>query len=149
MRFQKGCYVLALDGGRAIVLVNEGGAVRPKLKVVREKTLNNAKSSDQGRDKPGRAFESVGARRSAYEAPDHHQRAEDRFVAEILGELDAEAAAGAFDRLVVLAPPAALGVARASAPPRLAALVIGWIDKNLTKSPIEDIARTVSEALDG
>lgn len=149
MRFQKGCYVLAVDGARAVVLVNDGGAAQPRLRIVRERAQTNPKSSLQGRDKPGRAFESAGTRRSAHEGPDHHQRAEDRFVADMLAALDADAASGAFESLVVVAPPEALGAARAAISPRLGERVIAWIDKDLAKSPAEEIARAVSEALDG
>lgn len=149
MKFQKGCRVLAINGGRAVVLVNEGGAAQPRLRVVSEREQSPPKSREEGRDKPGRAFESKGARRSAYESVDHHQRAEDRFVAETLAALDADAADAAFESLVVVAPPAALGAARAAVPARLAARVIAWIDKDLTKAAPDAIARAVSKALDG
>lgn len=49
------------------------------------------------------------------------QEAEDRFLARLAEQLGQSAQAGAFDELVILAPPRALGVLRAALPPAASA----------------------------
>ncbi|MEQ1650925.1 MAG: host attachment protein, partial [Hyphomicrobium sp.] len=102
-----------------------------------------------GRDKPPRTFESTGTRRSAAEGVDLHQRAEDTFVTGIIDDLAKAAAEGAFEHAVVIAPPVALGEMRKAASKDLAARIVAWLDKDLTKEPIPAITAAVVKALDG
>ena len=139
----------AEDGARGLIFVNDGTALEPELKIVRTYGQDNPKTSDQGRDKPGRTFESVGTRRSSNEAPDLHQRAEDDFVAGIMRDLEKDASSGAFDEIIVAAPPVALGTIRKVAAKLLTERVAFWIDKDLTKEPALQIARLVVKALEG
>lgn len=149
MKLKAGMWVVVADGARGLVLVNENTALEPQLRVIRTYSQDNPKTSEQGRDKPGRAFESTGTRRSATEAPDLHQRAEDRFLAGIAADLDKDVASKAFDHAVVVAPPVALGELRRVAGSDLAGRVVAWIDKDLTKEPIEHITKAVVKALEG
>lgn len=149
MHFKKGQWLAVVDGARGLIFVNDGTAFEPELKVVRTYGQDNPKTSDQGRDKPGRTFESVGTRRSTNEAPDLHQRAEDTFVTGILRDLEKDATSGAFDEIIVAAPPVALGTIRKVAAKSLADRVTLWIDKDLTKEPVPEIAKSVVKALQG
>ena len=101
MKLKQGLWIVVADGARATVFVNEGTAFEPHLQTVRTYAQDNPKTSDQGRDKPPRTFDSGSVdRRSAFETPDLHQRAEDRFVDSIMVELAKDAAANAFEHVV-------------------------------------------------
>jgi protein required for attachment to host cells len=149
MKIKSRQWVVVADGSRGLVLVNEGTALEPKLHVTRTYGQDNPKTSDQGRDKPPRTFESTSPRRSAAETPDLHQRAEDQFVTGIMAELAKDAAAGAFQEIVIAAPPVALGTMRKAATKELAARIVAWIDKDLTKEPVPAITAAVAKALEG
>lgn len=148
MKFKQGLWIVVADGGRATVFVNEGTAFEPRLQTVRNYAQDNPKTSEQGDDKPGRAFESAGSRRSSVEAPDLHQRAEDRFVDGIMADLAKDAADDAFEHVVIVAPPVALGAMRKAANGDLQGRIALWIDKDLTKESIPRITEAVVKALE-
>ena len=141
-------WVAVLDGGRGIILTNEGTATAPKLVTRRAYHHDNAKTHELGRDHPGRVHESVGQNRASVEMPDLHQRAEDRFLAGIVADLEKEAAAGAFQKIVIVAPPVALGMVRKAIGSGLEALVVKEIAADYTKMPVADITAAVVKALD-
>lgn len=149
MKLKTGLRIVVADGARGLVLTNTGTALEPHLSVTHTYAQDNPKTSEQGRDKPARTFESTGARRSAAEVPDLHQRAEDTFVAGIMADLEAGAASGDFEHAVVIAPPVALGHMRKLAGKDLHDRIIVWLDKDLTKSPVADITKAVQKALEG
>lgn len=139
--------ILVTDGAKALVLRNEGDAITPELKRVRDYSQENPPSRDQGSDKPGRTNDSMG-RRSAMEIPDLHQVAEDRFIANIVADMEKDLRAGDFESLIVVAPPVALGVYRKAASPALGKVTVMEIDKDLTKHTSADIATLVTKALE-
>lgn len=149
MMLKQGFWVVVADGARATVFVNEGTAFEPRLQTVRSYAQDNPKTSELGDDKPGRAFESTGSRRSSVEAPDLHRRAEDRFVDGIMVDLAKDAAENAFEHVVIVAPPVALGEMRKAADPHLQSRIAMWIDKDLTKEPIPKLTEAVVKALEG
>lgn len=149
MKLKAGMWVVVADGQRGIVLVNDNTALEPQLRVIRTYGQVNPRTSEQGRDKPGRAFESTGTRRSATEEPDLHQRAEDKFVSAIMADLNKDAVNAAFDEVVIVAPPVALGEMRKAVAHDLKNRIALWVDKDLTNEPIPDITKTVVKALEG
>ena len=66
-------YVFVGDGRKALFLRNEGDEKFPNLKTEQVMTNDNPPTRDQGTDKPGRSYASVGARRSSMEQADWHQ----------------------------------------------------------------------------
>lgn len=149
MKLASGMWVAVVDGSRGVVLVNEGSALAPRLKVLRSHQIgDNPPSHQQGDDRPGRVFDSSGHHRSATEAPDLHQKAEDRFVAAFVSRLEQDAAAGLFDKLVIAAPPVALGVLRKQLAPPLAERVVKEIAADYVKMPVDAIADAVIAALE-
>lgn len=149
MKLKAGMWVVVADGARGVVLVNENTAAEPQLRAVRSYGEHHGKTSELGDDKPGRAFELTGRRRSATEGPDLHQRAEDAFIAGIVADLAKDAAAKTFDHVVVVAPPVALGTFRKLAGPELNGRIVAWIDKDLTKETIPHITASVVKTLEG
>jgi len=148
MKFKTGVWVAVADGGHGIIFENQGTALHPELKALRTYAQDVPKTHELGRDQAPRTFQSVDGRRSAQEAPDLHQVEEDRFIARIVSDLEADAGRGAFKAIAVVAPPAALGQIRKLANRELSKRVIAWIDKDLTKHPVPAIADAVARALE-
>lgn len=148
-KIAKDMRVAVIDGGRGLILVNTGTALEPRLSVVRSYEIENPPSREQGRDKPGRFNDPGGEHRSAVEIADLHQKAEDAFVSGIIADLDREAADDAFDRIVIAAPPIALGVVRKTMGAELKKRVVKEIAADYVKMPLPDIARAVQRALEG
>lgn len=147
-RLNHNARVLVTDGGRAIVFRNAGQVGKPDLQPFKAYGNDNPPTREQGTDKPSRVQESVGSRRSAAEQADYHQQSEDRFVAQIAADMDADLKAGEFDELIVVAPPVALGVYRKAASQQLQKATLQEINKDLTKHSGQDVAAIVVKALE-
>jgi protein required for attachment to host cells len=147
-RLNNNARLLVTDGGRATVFRNAGQAGKPQLEEFKVYHQDNPPTREQGVDKPPRVNSAQGARSSIAQT-DLHQQAEDRFIARIAADMDADLKAGEFAELIVVAPPVALGVYRkaASAPLRKATLM--EINKDLTKHAAADVADIVVKALEG
>lgn len=149
MKIKSGMWIVVADGARGLVLANEGNALEPALKVVRVYEQDNPKTSEQGRDKPPRSFQSFSDSRSSIDTTDLHQRAEDRFVQDIVADLVKDHDAGAFKEFVLVAPPVALGEMRKAIPNGLSAALVFSLDKDLTSHTVPDITAAVAKALEG
>ena len=78
------------DGRKALFLRNEGDEKFPNLKTERVFLDHNPPTHEQGTDKPGRSYASMGPGRSAVESTDWHDLEEHHFarvVAEALEKL--------------------------------------------------------------
>ena len=86
-------------------------------------------------DKPGRSFESGSAARHAVEPKtEPHREAGRRFINRVVDALKAASEKSEFDRLVVIAPPRALGEFRKLLPAPLKGKVVGETAEDLTKA---------------
>jgi protein required for attachment to host cells len=141
IKIRKGDWLVVCDGGKAIVLENEGSPFAPKLKAKATYEQDAAPTREIGTDAPGRAVQSVGSRRSAMEQTDWHEQAEQRFLAEVAGRLDAAVSAGETKSLIVAAPPRALGILRQAYPDGLRGAVKGEIDKDYVRMPLHEIEK--------
>jgi protein required for attachment to host cells len=143
-------WIAVADGGKAILLENAGGPLNPDLRVLSVDILENPPSRKQGVDRSGRMNDgrSGGVRKSAFEATDFHQLAEDRFAARFAAMLDKAAAGGAFDKLAVAAPPSALGSLRADLSDRVKARITLELDSDLVNHPLAEIERRIAAAFD-
>jgi len=145
-RLFPGTRVLVADGAKAMVFRNAGDAQAPNLKLQKSYSQDNPPSRDQGSDKPGRVNDSLG-RRSAMEMTDWHRQAEDRFIQRLAADMAADLSAGAYDKLVVVAPPIALGTLRKALSGAVLAAIDCEIGKDLTKHPVDEIEKAVTKAL--
>ncbi len=148
-RLTHGARILVTDGGRAFVFRNEGQVGRPALAAVRDYGNETPPTRELGTDKPARVQESASPARSAAEQPDYHQQAEDRFVARVAADMDADLKAGEFSELIVVAPPVALGTYRKAASQAVQKATVMEINKDLTKHAPHQIAELVVKALEG
>lgn len=147
MKLSAGMWIVVLDGARGMVLVNEGTALEPRLALHRRFAQSNPPAHEQGPDRPGRLNDSSG-NTSAVEIPDPHQKGEDQFVADIVADLEKAAVAGTFDRIVIAAPPVALGVMRKAIGPEVKRRTVKEIPADYVKLPMHDIAAAVAKSLE-
>ena len=141
LRIHNGDWVVVCDGAKALILENAGDAVALNLKTKEVREQSDPKTREQGSDAPGRAVNSIDARRSAMEQTDWHEQGEQRFLIELSKRLDAAVMSGEAKSLVLVAPPRALGVIRQAATPNLRHAVRAEIDKDYVKLPVHEIEK--------
>jgi len=140
--------VLVADGARARLFANEGGGkgLRPALD--QEFIGTRLPSRDIATDRPGRTFDSAGQGRHAMEPPtDPHRHEKQVFAREVATVLEDARKKNAFNRLVLVAPPEALGDLRSELSDELQRMVTGELNKNLTKVPVYELPAVLKEVL--
>ena len=145
LKIAQGEWVVVCDGAKALVLENIGDDKFLNLKTKHVYQQQDPKTSEQGTDAPGRAINSVDARRSAMEQTDWHEQAEHRFLQALAGKLDAAVNAGKAKSLIVVAPPRALGVLRQAYSHSLRTALRAEIDKDFVKLPVHEIEKHLAE----
>src|SRR5271169_6853661 len=129
------------DGRKALFLRNEGDEKFPNLRTERVFLDNNPPTHEQGTDKPGRSFSSVGHGRSAVEQTDWHDLEEHHFarvVAEALEKLVRERKVKA---LVIAAPPRTLADLRQALHKDVKAHVIAEVDSYFKQKTVYEIEK--------
>jgi protein required for attachment to host cells len=141
LKIAEGDWIVVCDGAKALVLENVGDAVFPNLKTKEVYEQEAPRTREQGTDAPGRSIQSVGSKRSAMEQTDWHDQAEQAFLQDLAGRLDAAVSAGETKAVTIVAPPRALGVLRQAYSPRLRQALRSEIDKDLVKKPVYEIEK--------
>jgi protein required for attachment to host cells len=129
------------DGRKALFLRNAGDEKFPNLKTERVFTDVNPPTHEQGADRPGRSYSSVGHGRSAVSQTDWHELEEHHFtrmVAEALEKLVRESHVKA---LLIAAPPRTLADLRQAFHKDVKARIIAEVHKDLTKEPVYEIEK--------
>ena len=144
----QGTWVLVADGEKALFLRNDLDAENPDLNVVRIEQQENPSDREQSANRPGRVADNGPGQKSALDDTDWHQLAKDRFADDLADILYKQAHKGAFDRIVLVAPPGTLGELRSKLHKEVQDKVVAEIDKTLTNHPIDKIERLLHEALD-
>jgi protein required for attachment to host cells len=137
------------DGGKALILVNEGTDKAPVLRVAAKSEIETPPTRAQGADKPGRRPDTGSGQRSAMETTDWHEFEQSRFVEGFAERLNKAAALRRFERLILIAPPRVLGQLRAALDNKAANSIIAEIGSDLTKHPVEKIETHIAKALGG
>ncbi|MDE8650192.1 host attachment family protein [Novosphingobium album (ex Liu et al. 2023)] len=135
--------VLVVDGSRMLLLRNQGDEVYPDLRVIEHRQFENLPNRDLLSDAPGVDFSAGYPGRSTFEESDPHQANEDLFIAAAADTL-ASVAANGQDRLIVAAPPRALGELRRHYTQDVRARLVAEIDKDFTRHTVDEIARLLS-----
>jgi protein required for attachment to host cells len=134
-------WILIADGGCARVLTSTGADHHltevPGLSFDADLPANH----ELGPDRPGRSHESHGTARHAIEPRvDQHTQLKRKFVVDVLDALATKHTEGAFDKLIIAAPPAILGMIRPELDGRLQDVSVREVAKDLTNTPINEIA---------
>ncbi len=141
-------WILIADGARARILENDGPG--HGLKALEGMTFHgdHASTHEIMSDRTGRTHSSVGPGRSAIEAhSDPHRELKKKFAHQLADVLARALEIKAFDRLVVVAPPPALGDLRAALPAAVTAKISGEVAKDLTKTPNDEVAGHITDVL--
>lgn len=137
--------VLVADGGRMLVLRNEGDTRAPQLRVLEHRDCPAPANRDIFADAPGRSFASHSPDRSAYDQGDPHAALERGFLAAAAAAL-ADHVDAATPGIVVAADPISLGHLRDHYPPGIADRLLAELDKDLAGMPVEAITQYLLEA---
>jgi protein required for attachment to host cells len=136
---QSGEWVVVCDGRKAILFVNRGNAIVPDLRAKEVYEHEVPPTHAIGTDTPGRVQPSVGTARSAVEQTDWHDEEERSFLARLVEWLETAIAVGEVKRLVMIAPPRALGVLRKGYSPALRKAVRVEVGKDYVRLPAHEI----------
>lgn len=142
-------YILVADGARARLYVNQGvgKGLQPVSGSTHKADLHHH-DRDILADKPGRAYNSVGEGRSAMEPQTAWHRFEKhKFAREMAKVLDAAAAGKAFDRLILVAPPATLGDLRTELSDVTRRMVTAELPKDLTRHAEQELPEHLESVL--
>jgi protein required for attachment to host cells len=141
-------WILVADGARARVFVNEGVGKGVRELSDRAFVGSRLRGREIQSDRPGRTQDRAGHGRHAMEPPtDPQEKAESEFLNDVVAWLTEKGHEGAFDRLVLIAAPRALGEIRQTLPKPLAQKVVGEIAADLTKADAGGIERRVGDVL--
>lgn len=129
---KKVTWILIADGTRARILKNDGPGKGIQAAIDGEFHHEAPMTREIGTDRPGRTKESASATRSAMEQPDWHRFEKEKFAKEMARILERADQSGAYDRLILVAPPKTLGDLRGALAAPVRRKVTGEIDKDLT-----------------
>ncbi len=138
--------VMVVDGRKLLLFRNKGDGDFPKLEAETVREQDNPADRDQASDAPGRAFNAVGSHRSAMEQTNFHDLEEARFAAEAADLLKRRAFSQDYEKLIVVAPPAALGEMRKHYHKEVQSRLVGEIAKDLANHPVPEIERIIAES---
>src|SRR5262245_9009035 len=136
-------WVMVGDGEKALFFRNEGDPRHPNLEVEDVLENDNPRTSEQGTDRPGRAFASVGTHRSAMQETNWHKLEKHRFAKEIAGALYSAAHSGRYSKLILAAPPMIMGDLRKALHKEVSERVVAEVSKDLTNMPPHEIERVL------
>lgn len=138
-------WIFVGDGRKALFFRNEGNVNQLKLKT--EQVFHSpeqGRTRELGADKPGRTRQRLASEVSAMDQTDWHEIAEDRFAAEVGEIVQKLCRNGTIKKLILVAPPRALGDLRRNIPDSLHSAILAEINKDLTKHPVDQIERLLS-----
>lgn len=141
-------WVLVADAGRARILATKAGAHPLRELESLDHAAARLKGSDIAADRGGRTFDRGGHGRHVMEPTTTPQEAAVEAWARYLAtRLKAGFDQGAYDQLVLAAPPAFLGRLREVLNGGAAKVVVHSLDKDLTQHSLDEIRRALPEFL--
>jgi protein required for attachment to host cells len=136
--------VLVADGRKMLFFRNKGDSFALNLEAETVKVQDNPSNRDQASDAPGRSVNSVSSHRSSMEQTNFHDLEESRFAAEAVALLNRRALAQDYEKLIVIAPPTALGEMRKHYHKEVQSRLVGEIAKDLSNHPVPEIERILA-----
>ena len=132
--------VLVADGKKMLFLRNHGDENQIDLRTEAHDEREDRKDREIKTDAPGAIGQSAGySGRVAYEETDFQQLDEDRWAKDAADRLRQRALRNDFDKLVIVAPPKALGVLRKEFHKEVERRILFTCNKEMTDRPIPDI----------
>ncbi|OWV92630.1 host attachment family protein [Rhizobium sp. R693] len=134
-------WVVVCDGAKALILRNAGDVEYLNLKVEETLSQPNEPDRDIGSDKPGRTHASDGLSGSAMQQTNWHEQAETEFLKQVAAKMDLLVREKQARRIVLVAPPRALGALRGNLTPDVQAAISAEVPKDYINLPVEQIER--------
>lgn len=130
-------WIVLADGARAHIVQSMGAGGDLTTVYADEDVKAKLPSREINADRPGRTFDSGGEGRHAYEPPsDPHRKEKADFIRGIADILEDGANKNAYERLILIAPPQALGDLRGSLSKRVSGKVANEVAKDLVATPL-------------
>ncbi|MBX2805843.1 MAG: host attachment protein [Hyphomicrobiales bacterium] len=139
-----GEWVVVCDGGKALILENQGDAKFPNLRTRKTYGHENPKTSALGTDRPGRVHASATTGRSAVKQTDWHDQAEQDFLKMLAEKLDADLATGDVASIIIVAAPRELGMIRPHYTDALKTAIRDEIHKDMVNMPVYEIEKQIT-----
>ncbi|CCM74922.1 host attachment protein [Rhizobium mesoamericanum] len=134
-------WVVVCDGAKALILQNAGDAEYMNLKVEEILSQPNEPDREIGTGKPGRTHAADGLSGSAVQQTDWHEQAETEFLKRVAAKMDVLVREKQARRIVLVAPPRALGTLRDNLTPDVQAAISAEIPKDYINLPVDQIER--------
>lgn len=139
-------WIVVADGARARFLRSEGWGHGLTQALDQAMVADNRPSQEIGSDRPGRAFSPANGQSSSMEPKvDWHRFEKAQFAKEVAKAVEKAAIAGEFDRLVLVAPPQALGDLRAAMGSHAQGKIVAELGKDLTHMPLHELEPRLAE----
>jgi protein required for attachment to host cells len=152
LRIASDDWVVVCDGRKALLTVNAGDAEYINLRVVEEHESKTPATRELGTDRPGRVQQSAGGSavgrggsRSGIEQTDWHDEAERAFLRTIAERINRAIADGEAKRIVIAAPPRALGALRPLFSAATNTALVGALDKDYVNLPLSEIEKHLKQ----
>lgn len=141
-------WLLIADAGRAhfYEALGPGKGMKAIDGMMLENDVPRSRDAQGGAHKPGRSQAAGGVGRHALEpTTDPHRQFKRQFADEVADLVAERLAAGAFDKLVVVAPPVMLGDLRAAFSAPVKQAIKAELDKDLTKTPDAELPKHLKD----
>ncbi|APO66963.1 MULTISPECIES: baeRF12 domain-containing protein [Rhizobium] len=137
-------WVVVCDGAKALIMRNAGNALLMNLQVHETLSQPSEPTRELGTDKPGRAHAPDGTSGSAMEQTDWQEQAEADFLRRIAAKLDKLVRERNGSRIILVAPPKALGTLRPNLSAEAQAAISAEVPKDYTNMPVDEIERRLA-----
>jgi protein required for attachment to host cells len=134
-------WVVVCDGAKALVMQNAGDTELMNLRVEETLTQPNQPDREIGADRPGRTHAASGMSLSAVEETDWHEQAEAEFLKKVSLKLDQLVHEKNAHRILLIAPPKALGTLRGYLSADVQAAISAELPKDYINLPVDQIER--------
>jgi protein required for attachment to host cells len=141
MKIGTGDWIVVCDGRKALILENLGDRMFPNLRTKEVHEHEDASTSAQGSDSPGRVHQSMGGAHSSVEQTDWHDESERTFLKTLAERLNLAVTTGETTGLTMVASPRALGMIRSDYSAAVRKALHGEVHKDLVKMPIHEIEK--------
>lgn len=142
--------ILVCNARKAILLKNAGHVAQPDLQVEAHVEFEWDREEMMDSDRPGRRFDgnaNSGGPRSAMEAPDPDAKHAEEVAEKIVETLADRNRTSEIGGLLVVAPPAFLGVLRQKIGSDLRRHIVAEVAKDLVEMPVRDIQKSLMKVL--
>jgi protein required for attachment to host cells len=141
-------WLVVADGERARIYRRQGHEERLGPEAVEELSAANLADRELGTDRPGNTRDRVGfASHALTPKTSAHRHEKESFARRLAGVVNHAAREHRFDRLVVVAPPQALGDLRSFLEGHAQALLVAEVVKDLTHVPSHELLSHLEETM--